>query len=140
MANWEYKRKRLFSCCAVILLCFAASVSAADKVTVTGNITKIVGDISTDMMGYTIRISNKAIAQKRASVVGDEIVLPIPATETTDSTGAFSVAVWASDEYTDSTSGFYSVACLLGKIKIWELESVWLTGDIDVKDSLGASR
>lgn len=110
----------------------------ASLVTVSGNVTRISGITGTNVYGVNISAYHNVSGNKHSvdTIGGAKIIMPLEAFADTDSTGAFSLYLRKSSNYTDTTQGFYTI---IGKFKsreIFKIERMYITGDIDIGDTL----
>ena len=116
-----------------------ASPSDPSLANVTIDLTKIGGRTGMNLYGLQVCAYNEIIALDAHgvdTVGGSKVVLPESVCETTDSLGRATLSLIKSCDYADTTRGFYRIVGMRGTVEVFKYESLYLTGDINLGDSL----
>ena len=107
-------------------------------IVVQGNVTRIGG--LADVVGVRICAYHTPVTGKGAvdTVGGAKIILPLAGCDVADTSGYFSIPLIKSSEYIDTTMGFYTFVATFGGQPMWKIESLYLTGNINLGDSIAA--
>jgi len=124
------------------------TMTANDTIAVTGWNTTITPPSNADyalVEGYIIAVDSLAIedaivtvrrAVGNAATSSGYTVGSIYKADTTDSDGYWSLPLLKSNEYTDTARGYYWLEAKSGRVKLWYLDSLYITGSFNVADSL----
>lgn len=93
-----------------------------------------------DVTGVRICAYHTPITGKGAvdTVGGSKIILPLVGCDVADTSGYFSIPLIKSSEYIDTTMGFYTFEATFGGQMMFKIESLYLTGNINLGDSIAA--
>lgn len=116
-----------------------ASPTDASLATVTVDVTKIGGKVGQNLYGLSVCAYNEIVgidAHGVDTVGGSKVILPEADCKTTDSTGRAILYLIKSSDYADTTRGFYRIEGKRGSITVFKYENLYITGDINLGDSL----
>jgi len=107
-------------------------------IVVQGNVTRIGG--LSDVAGVQICAYHTVETGKYAvdTVGGSKIILPLAGCTSADTSGHFQINLIKSSEYVDTSMGFYTFQATFGGQPMWKIESLYLTGNINLGDSIAA--
>ncbi len=105
-------------------------------ITVEGYITRIVGLM--DLEGVQVCAYHQKSAGKYAvdTTGGSKIILPLAGCSGVDTLGHWSIPLIKSSEFTDITQGSYTFQATFNGEPMWKVESMYLTGNINLGDSM----
>jgi hypothetical protein len=90
--------------------------------------------------GYAsnVIVEVKAASRNLADTVSGVIISPLALYDTTDASGYFSFELIRTNQYADTTKGFYKIQGIYNRFKIFDIDSLYVpaTGNVDLTNTI----